>query len=40
MRHLAKLEHGLVDDQQGDGISGVGGGDMYTKGMVMVDLGR
>ena len=27
---LAKLEHGLVDEQQGDGISGVGGGNMYA----------
>ena len=29
-RDLVKLEHGLVDDRQGDGISGVSGGNMYT----------
>ena len=26
MGHLAKLEHGLVDDQQGNGVSGEGFG--------------
>ena len=30
MGQLVKWEHGLVDDQQGDGISGVSGGNMYT----------
>ena len=30
MGQLAKWEYGLVDNQQGKGISGVGGGNMYA----------